>query len=182
MLCLQKPYLHFGRSRPSSSIKSFVLPSLEVIVFHLNVYDSHNSSRCIGKSWGLSRKAVAARTGASCPAVWMKTWAWLGTSSRGLRIPNKSNTGGYSVSKNDDAWEFMYYFIICSIISLRTELRSQRTILENISSHLGTRPISNQQISLLHELLDWEFFKRSAALAITQVYFRMHGVWIQCWS
>ncbi|XP_067043687.1 transient receptor potential cation channel subfamily A member 1-like isoform X3 [Acropora muricata] len=41
-----------------------------------------------------------------------------------------------------------------SIISLRTELRSQRTILENISSHLGTRPISNQQISLLHELLD----------------------------
>lgn len=121
-------------------------------------------------------------TGASSPAVRTKTWAWSRTSSRGLRIPNKSNTGSYSVSKNDDAYEFMYYFIIYSIISLRTELRSQRTILENISSHLGTRPISNQQISLLHELLDWEFFKRWTASAITQAYLRMHGIWVQCGS
>ncbi|XP_068761069.1 transient receptor potential cation channel subfamily A member 1-like [Montipora capricornis] len=41
-----------------------------------------------------------------------------------------------------------------SIVSLTTELRSQRTILETICNHLGARPASTNQINLLHELLD----------------------------
>lgn len=74
ILCVQNPAIetsvtntspsqdsnHFGRSRPSFSVKPFVLTSFEAIFFHLNVYDSYNSNMCIRESWGLSRKVVAA--------------------------------------------------------------------------------------------------------------------------